>query len=146
LGWVGLIAKLLVVNGMNSNDKQLAEPTILFNGLVGKTAPYVGRRMIAPGELESHAFRLPPELSGSALLDLNSRALLAIAALEIPNVPAKPDVAPFGPESIKDHHLNELAAMGIVENPMRVKLFDQHSVQTFSMLHEIPLKLSIPSS
>jgi len=124
---------------MNSNDEQLAEPTILFKSLVGKIAANVGRRVIAPGELESHAFRLPPKLPGSALLNLNSRALLAIPALKIPDVPAEPDVAPFGPESIKDHHLNEIAAMGIVENPMRVELFDQHSVQAFSMLHEIPL-------
>src|SRR5881275_1700573 len=80
---------------MNSNDEQLAEPTVLFKGLVGKIPPNVGRCLIAPGGLESHAFRLAPELPGSALLDLHSGALLAIPALKIPDVPAEPNVAPF---------------------------------------------------
>jgi hypothetical protein len=58
--------------------------------------------------------------------------------LKIPEIPAQAYVAPFRAESIKDHHLNEISPMGIVENSLGIELLDQHLVQAFSMLHDIP--------
>src|SRR5262249_15951956 len=96
------------------------------------------RRMVAPRELERHAFGLSPKLSGSALLDLNPGAVRSCPALKVPDVPAEAHMAPLRPESIQDHHLNEVSPMGVVENSMGVELFDQHSVEGFSLVHEIP--------
>src|SRR5262245_59408198 len=101
---------------MDSDDKQLAEPTVLLKDLVREIAPNVGRCLIAPGALEGHAFRFSPELSGSALLNLNSRAILSRPSLKVPDVPAKTYMAPFRPESIKDHHLNKVSPVRVVEN------------------------------
>lgn len=103
-------------------------------------SPNIDRDAVTPGELESHAFRFPPQLSGSALFDLNSGADLSFAALKIPDVPAKPHVAPLVPERIKDQHLNEISPMGVVEDFRRVEVFDQHSVQSFILIDKTPLE------
>jgi hypothetical protein len=68
--------------------------------------------------LERHAFRLSPQLQGSALLDLNPGSVLSIPALKIPNVPAKTHVAPLRSENIEDHHFNEISPMRVVENSL----------------------------
>src|SRR5262249_49374896 len=79
-----------------------------------------------------------PALQGSALLYLDSDAVGSFPTLKIPDIPAEADMVPFRAESIKHHHLNEISSMGIVENSIRIELFDQHSVQAFSLLQKTP--------